>query len=102
MSCVNNVILVTFPSEEPAVAALNMRLIAERRGFLTGVHAIATGGTKNLECGVYLAAFNYMDIAILQVHIAAISWKKPEHVEVFWKDENDNVFSHWRLIGGKV
>jgi hypothetical protein len=59
------------------------------------------GGEKNMECDVYLAAFNYMPLEHLLAAIRGARWNRPEHVQVFVKDEDEERFTErdWRSQG---
>ena len=59
------------------------------------------GGDKNMECDVYLAAFNYMPLEHLLAAVRGARWNSPEHVQVFVQDEDEDRFTErdWRVQG---
>lgn len=56
------------------------------------------GGEKHLECDIYLAAFNYMQLEHLIAAVRSAQWNDPEQVQVFAKDEDEELFTEreWR------
>jgi len=98
MSRVMNVILTTGCGETPdRIAALNgiLWLNSSTRGFapLPASHSSYIGGTKAMECDVYLAAFNYLPLAAVVRAMHATRWNEPEQVQLFVKDEDDRRFT---------
>lgn len=53
----------------------------------------AFGGTKHPQVPVYAAGFNYLDIRKFIEHVRSISWERPDRVQIFIKDEEDDVFT---------
>lgn len=51
------------------------------------------GGSKMLECEVYIAAFNYMDVEGWIAHLRSLPWRYPEDVQLFLKEQDDDVFT---------
>ena len=40
------------------------------------------GGSKNLEQPTFIAAFNYLDVQALLLHMRGIKWEEPEDVQL--------------------
>ncbi len=55
------------------------------------------GGTKYLECNIYVGAFNYFHLDDFLKHLNSIKWKAPEDLQLFVKDQHDYKF---RIIYG--
>lgn len=55
------------------------------------------GGTKYLECNLYVGAFNYFQLDDFLKHLQTIKWRAPEDVQLFIKDQDDYKF---RIIYG--
>jgi len=69
---------------------------------LVGLHAQELpcgwyGGSKSLQCHVYVGAYNYFNLAAFQKHLSTIKWVYPEDVQLFVKGEGDEKF---KLIQG--
>lgn len=91
MSRVTNVILTTAAGDEQ-IGAFNA--VWDWRGGPEFQHAQSntTAGTKNLECNVYLGAFNHLDLAAFIAAIRSIVWDYPEYVQLFVLEEEDERF----------
>lgn len=51
------------------------------------------GGRKAMQCDVFMAAINYMDIDGFVSWFGKIKWEYPESVQLLIKDENDDLFA---------
>ena len=51
------------------------------------------GGSKFLECGLYLGAFNHLDLDEFIKHVRTISWRLPECVQIIVKEQDDMKFT---------
>jgi len=51
------------------------------------------GGSKYLETGLYLGAFNHLDLDEFIKHVRTISWRFPEKVQIIVKDQEDMKFT---------
>lgn len=51
------------------------------------------GGTKFLEAGIYIGAFNYFPLTEFVDHLKKINWEYPEEVQVIYKGQYDEKFS---------
>src|SRR5690349_17663615 len=49
----------------------------------------AWGGWKNPECRIWAGVLNNADIGAVLDKVAAISWRNPEMLQVFLKDQED-------------
>jgi hypothetical protein len=50
------------------------------------------GGTKHLECNLYVGAFNYLNLERFVAHLKTIRWGEPEALQLI-KEEGDDWFS---------
>ena len=90
MSQVTNVILTVSAGEETAAEMLNGAWDLD--GCCEFAEAEYSAGCKNLECGVFLEAFNHLDLAAFIKAIEAIPWHYPEYVQMFVKEEHEDRF----------
>src|SRR5215813_13144839 len=51
------------------------------------------GGTKHMECRVYLSAFNHADTEIILRAVDQAPWRDREMVQVFVKEQEDDTFA---------
>ncbi len=51
------------------------------------------GGRKAMQCDVFMAAINYMDIDAFVEWFNGIEWEYPESVQLLIKDECDDLFA---------
>ncbi len=51
------------------------------------------GGNKAMQCDVFMAAINYLDIDEFVEWFHGIEWEYPESVQLLIKDEHDDQFS---------
>jgi hypothetical protein len=105
MSCVTDVIVVcglTEESEEsrldspvPTLERLSDWLEENEKGRLVRLDSSA-GGRKAMQCVVALGAFNYLDIPDFLAHAWSLKWEDDEAVQIFIKDEEDDLFTAYR------
>ena len=50
------------------------------------------GGTKYLECNLYIGAYNYMDLEKLITDLKKIKWEDPDFVQLIVKLQDDDKF----------
>lgn len=60
------------------------------------------GGPKALQCGMFIGAFNYLDVDKLVNHLHNIDWKETygHSVQLIIKNENDNEFRIITILEG--
>jgi len=51
------------------------------------------GRSKYLESGLYLGAFNHLDLDDFIKHVRTISWRLPECVQIIVKEQDDVKFT---------
>jgi hypothetical protein len=56
------------------------------------------GGTKHMECRVYLSAFNHVDTKSIIDAVDRAPWRDKEMVQLFIKEQEEELF-HVRLDG---
>ena len=54
---------------------------------------ICSGGSKHLECPLYIAAFKNFPTETFLGLVFGLPWDEPENVQVFIKDEEDERFT---------
>jgi len=99
MSVVTNVILstpyFTYEYEEEAEKTINS-FFGENKGFISCKDKSLPdgwyGGTKYLECNLWLGAFNHLDTDDLVEHLRSIDWVK------LCGDNDDDVYPKPQLI----
>ncbi len=95
MSSVTATILTFSVMEEErrAMAAVNEVLSQRHQGFvLTSAHVpqmVVSGGSKNLQCHIAIAAFNHVPDKLLIWALRSYEWAEPESVHMFVDREND-------------
>jgi len=100
MSHVTDIILSTMiedgakrDEEHPNVDQLNGYLIENYGGcFLVKVDDKAGGG-KAMQCDLFIAAINHLNIPKFLKEFYKINWEAPEYVQLMLKDEHDERFS---------
>ena len=50
------------------------------------------GGTKHMECRVYLSAFNHADADVIERAVDQTPWRDKEMVQLFVKEQEQEVF----------
>jgi hypothetical protein len=104
MSRVTNVILtahVGLPdASDPEIDSVNrfLREADESHGQFVEVSEYA-GGTKHMECRVYLSAFNKLDTDTILRAIEQAAWPDKDMVQVFVKEQEEDTF-RLRYSGG--
>ncbi|WP_027394089.1 hypothetical protein [Aquimarina latercula] len=53
------------------------------------------GGTKYMECNIFIGAYNYLNLEKLIDNLKSIEWEDPEDVQLIIKQQNDD---HFRII----
>jgi hypothetical protein len=104
MSRVTNAILTAHVGRRPddEIASVNEFLMANNVGYgqFNEVTALA-GGSKHLECRVYLSAFNHAESALIARAVEQAPWRDREMVQLFLKEEEEEHFT-LRYSGSKV
>jgi hypothetical protein len=105
MSRVTNVILTAHvglqDGSDPEIASVNKFLReAEDGGYAEFVEVSEhAGGTKYMECRVYLSAFNHANTETILRAIDQAPWRDKEMVQVFVKEQEEELF-RLRYSGG--
>lgn len=50
------------------------------------------GGSKFLEAGLYVGAFNHLDLDDFIEHLRSLEWKEPSQVQLIVKKQEEDVF----------
>lgn len=50
------------------------------------------GGSKNMECNVFIGAYNYLDLNSFISHLKSIKWEDPEIVQLFVLEDHEDMF----------
>lgn len=105
MSRVTNVILTAHvglqDGSDPEIDSVN-KFLRESDGGGYGEFVDASenaGGTKHMECRVYLSAFNHADTETILKAIDQAPWRDKEMVQVFVKEQEEELF-RLRFSGG--
>jgi hypothetical protein len=104
MSRVINIILTAHvglqDGFDPEIDSVNKFLRETHSGYGEFVDVTEhAGGTKHMECRVYLSAFNHADTEIILKAIDQAPWRDKEMVQVFVKEQEEDVF-RLRYSGG--
>jgi hypothetical protein len=97
MSRVTNAILtaqVHQGDSDPEIDSVN-RFLRETEGGGGGEFIEATrhaGGTKEMECRVYLSAFNHADTDVILPAVDQAPWREKDIVQLFIKEQGGDVF----------
>lgn len=102
MSHVTDVILIkgihlgdNYP---PELMKLNCYLIIDLK-YKKGLKAaLFTGGNKEMQCDVYMGAFNNLDIDDFLEVFDSIEWEEPECVQLLVKGEHEDLFTIYAVI----
>jgi hypothetical protein len=104
MSVVTRIILVTHgedgaqrDGEYPNVDRLNAYLRLGEYGTLQRVEDYA-GGTKVMDCNVWLGGFNFLNLISFLSAFDAIPWEYPEDILLLVKREGEVTFTQYRPI----
>jgi len=105
MSRVTNVILTAHvglqDGSDPEIEYVNKFLRETDCGYRKFVEVTEhAGGTKYMECRVYLSAFNHADTNAILRAIDQAPWRDKEMVQVFVKEQEEEVF-RLRYTGGR-
>ena len=96
MSRVTNVILTAHVAlqdgSDPEIDSVNTFLRETDGGEFVDVTGHA-GGTKHMECRVYLSAVNHGNIETILKAVDQTPWRDKEMVQVFVKEQEEDVFS---------
>jgi hypothetical protein len=87
MSVVTNVIIVALDRED-----MSSKLTAALPKGAPFMMETRCAGDKELECDLWLAAFNHIDLADLKWAIETLPWDNPKVVQLFVKEEHDQTF----------
>jgi len=105
MSRVTNVILTAHvglqDGSDPEIDSVNKFLReADCGGYAEFVEVSEqAGGTKYMECRVYLSAFNHADTDTILKAIDQAPWRDKDMVQVFIKEQEEELF-RLRYSGG--
>ena len=105
MSRVTNVILTAhvglLDGSDPEIDSVNKSLRdANGSGYGEFVEVSEqAGGTKHMECRVYLSAFNHADTDTILQAIDRAPWRDKDVVQVFVKEQEEELF-RLRYSGG--
>ena len=92
MSTVTNVIFVTSVDEYEATQALKKISSFELETHWEPISDSHTGGSKNIECVIYIGAFNHFDEDKFVDEIKKVEWKYPEEIQVMVRRQDDDQF----------
>ena len=107
MSRVTNAILTAHigpqGDSDPEIDSVNKFLRETERGrggkFIEVTQQ--AGGTKHMECRVYLSAFNRADTDVILRAVDQAPWREKDMVQVFVKEQEEDVFL-LRYSGGSA
>jgi hypothetical protein len=104
MSRVTNAIITAHVAAhsqaDPEIDSVN-RLLRESEGGGGGEFIEVSrhaGGTKHMECRVYLSAFNHADTKTIIEAVNRAPWQDKEMVQLYVKEQEEELF-HVRLDG---
>jgi hypothetical protein len=103
MSRVTNVILTCPLAHDRAafMEELNRFDFRLESGFVDREEEDWVGGSKSLECMVFVGAFNWLDLPDLLAHLVMLPWQKydicPEDVQLFHQQQESARFTCLRL-----
>ncbi len=103
MSLVTNTILVTSASDDEKIEQVNKFFPEDgQKGFVScdsTIHPDSAwyGGSKYLECMVYIGAFNYLDLEALKEHLTSIEWERPEAVQLLTMEQEEDLMTSWTI-----
>ena len=86
MSVVSNVIMVTLPDDtkdwEEMPILRNLVQVDQR-----------AGGSKCMECDVFMAAYNHLDHTEILREFRSVGWECEEEAQLMIKGQNDEAFT---------
>ena len=98
MSRVTNAILVAnvgpLEKRDSEIDSVN-RFLRETNGGGNGEFIEVTqhaGGTKRMECRVYLSTFNHAETDVILRAVEQAPWREKDTVQVFVKEQEEEVF----------
>lgn len=50
------------------------------------------GGSKMLECNIYIGAFNHLYFDDFMKHLQSVKWEYPKQLQIIVKGDDDNIF----------
>jgi hypothetical protein len=96
MSVVTNIILSIGISEKPE------RIKEVNKYFDNGICFVSVddeklprgwyGGSKMLECEIFIGAFNHLYFEGFMEHLKSVKWEYPEILQVIIKGDDDDIF----------
>jgi hypothetical protein len=100
MSHVTDIILSTMlgdgenrEEKHPNVDQLNKYLSENYGGWYLVKVDEKAGGGKSMQCDLFIAAINHLNIPEFLDVFYKIEWEGPEYVQLFLKDEHDERFT---------
>lgn len=103
MSWVTNAILCLSIKNGDEVTEAQINAFADKPSICKGQKFVSCdspslprgwyGGSKMLECDIYIAAFNYMDVAGWIAHLRSLPWPQPNQVQLFLREQDDDIFT---------
>jgi hypothetical protein len=103
MSRVTDVILTAYvglqDGSDPEIDSVNKFLRETDVGGEFVDVSQQAGGTKHMECRVYLSAFNHADTETILKAIDQAPWRDKDMVQVFVKEQEEDLF-RLRYSGG--
>ena len=107
MSVITDVVVITCPGEDDAIAAVNARMVTEapddfpERYHLRKVSDEGRyGGSKVPSTEVWGGCFNYLPFAEFMEALAAAPWKLPSVIVAYIWHEADDDIRTWRPGSG--
>ena len=91
MSCVSNVILLTF-IEDPGIKDVQLWLSGAGALPLNQIDKFA-GGTKAVEHEIWSGAYNWLDVPEFVKAVKSANWAFPSDVQLLIKEEGGELFS---------
>lgn len=99
MSHVTDIILSTtiddgaeLEGEHPNTDQLNMYLNENHNGCSLVKADDKAGGGKAMQCDLFIAAINHLNIPDFLERFYQIAWEYPESVQLMLKDEHEDIF----------
>jgi hypothetical protein len=95
MSVVTNVILTAGCEIDGVLGQLNSNLesLGVKGGFVqVDQHAGNEKSVRNMECNVYVAAFNYTSTQLILDAVRAVAWRYPNQVQLLVRRQDEELF----------
>lgn len=103
MSHVTDIILSTMiedgsvgEASSPNVDVLNEYLSKNYGGWKLVKVDDKAGGGKAMQCDLFIAAINHLDISAFLNAFREVEWEAPEYVQLMLKDEHDEGFTIYK------